>query len=155
MPLRLPEMDPCYFCQLIAGADRWNILEETALTFTMLNGRQYEQGQCLVVPLRHAPTLLDLTTEEEAAVMAAARRAAQALVKAFDPDGVLVYQTNGRGSGQEVPHFHMHVVPRTSTGDWGSGPPHLAEVEKPRAHLDYAVITDAKRRTAEIIRGHF
>ena len=155
MPLRLPEMDPCYFCRIVGGTDdRWNILEETGLTLTMLNGRQYETGQVIVVPVRHAPTLLDLTVEEEAGVMAAARRAARALVKAFDPDGVLLYQTNGVGSGQEVPHFHLHVVPRTSGSDWGSGPPHLAQVEKARAQLDYTAVTEAKRRTAEIIRSH-
>jgi histidine triad (HIT) family protein len=149
-------MDPCYFCQIAGGADdRWNVIDETELTLTMLNGRQFETGQLIVVPRRHAPTLLDLTVEEEAGIMAAAKRAARALVKAFDPDGVLLYQTNGVGSGQEVPHFHLHVVPRTAGSDWGPGPPHLAGIDAPRAHLDHTVVTDTKRRTAQIIRGHF
>jgi histidine triad (HIT) family protein len=123
MPIRLPDMDPCYFCDIIGGStERWNVVEETALTLTMLNGRQFEVGQCIVVPVRHAPTLLDLRVEEEAAVMAAARRAARALINAFDPDGVLLYQNNGVGSGQEVPHFHLHVVPRRPGSDLGFRP---------------------------------
>ena len=32
------------------------------------------------------------------------------LVDAFQPDGVLLYQNNGSGSGQEVPHFHLHIL---------------------------------------------
>lgn len=148
-------MEPCYFCQIVGGGEGWNVVERTDLTITMLNGRQFEVGQCIVVPTRHAPTLLDLTSEEAAAVMAAARRATAALVKAFDPDGIMLYQNNGVGSGQEVPHFHLHVVPRRPGSDWGFGPPQLARVERPEAHLDYAFVTDEKRQTAAIIRRHY
>ena len=146
-------MNPCYFCQIVDGsAEGWNVLEQTSLTLTLLNGRQFEIGQCLVTTARHAPTLLDLRAEEAAAVMTAAKRLTQVLVAAFDPDGVLLYQNNGVGSGQEVPHFHLHVVPRRQGSDWGFGPPHLARLERGAAHLDYRVVTDAKRATAETIR---
>jgi diadenosine tetraphosphate (Ap4A) HIT family hydrolase len=156
MPIRLPVMEPCYFCQIVNGAaEPWNVLEQTSLSLTLLNGRQFEVGQCIVIPARHAPTLLDLRPDEDAAVMAAARRLARALVAAFDPDGVLLYQNNGVGSGQEVPHFHLHVVPRRAGSDWGLGPPHLARLERPAARLDHQVVTDAKRQTAEIIRRSY
>jgi diadenosine tetraphosphate (Ap4A) HIT family hydrolase len=149
-------MDRCYFCDIIGGRDdRWNVLEETALTLTLLNGRQYETGQCIVVPVRHAPTLLDLQVEEEAAVMAAARRAARVLVEAFDPDGVLLYQTNGIASGQEVPHFHLHVVPRRSVSGWGAGPPQLADLVTHAPHLDHTAVTREKLRTAALIRAFY
>jgi histidine triad (HIT) family protein len=153
MPIRLPDMDPCYFCQIVDGTtERWNVLEQTALTLTVLNGRQFEIGQCMVLPVRHAPTLLELTSDEDAAIMAAARRVARAMIAAFDPDGILLYQNNGVGSAQEVPHFHLHVVPRRPGSDWGLGPPHLARLQRRPAHLDHTVVDDDKRRTAEIIR---
>jgi hypothetical protein len=44
---------------------------------------------------------------------------AQALVKAFRPLGILTFQNNGVFSGQETPHFHLHVVPRQEGSDWG------------------------------------
>src|SRR5262245_23565815 len=112
-------MDPCYLCGLVADATSWNIVERSDLTITVLNGRQFESGQRMVVPLRHGPTLLDLTDAEQAAVMAAAKRLTRVFVMAYAPDGVLLYQNNGVGSGQEVPHFHLHVVPRRSDSDWG------------------------------------
>lgn len=153
MPLRLPDLHPCPFCAVRDGdTARWSLVERTDLTMTLLNGRQYEVGQCMVMPLRHAPTLLDLTAAEDAAIMAAARRLADALLRAFDPDGVLLYQNNGVGSAQEVPHFHLHVVPRREGSDWGLGPPHIARLERRPAHLDHGVTTDEKRRTAETIR---
>ena len=155
MPIVLPAMDPCYFCELAGGrGERWQLIERTPLTMTILNGRQYEVGQSMIVPVRHAPTLLDLTAEEDAAIMAASRRLAHAMAAAFDPDGLLVYQNNGVGSGQEVPHFHLHVVPRRAGSDWGFGPPHLARVERRPPHLDHAVTTAAKQQAAEILRRH-
>lgn len=153
MPIRLPEMDPCYFCQIVGGAiHRWGIIEQAPLTLTIVNGRQFEIGQCIVIPRRHAPTLLDLTREEAEAVIAAARRVAQTIVTAFDPDGLLLYQSNGLGSGQEVPHFHLHVVPRRANSEWGAGPPHLADVERRASHLDHTLVTDEKLRTADVLR---
>jgi diadenosine tetraphosphate (Ap4A) HIT family hydrolase len=69
---------------------------------------------------------------------------------------VLLYQNNGVGSGQEVPHFHLHVVPRTPGSDWGLGPPHIARFDgAPPIHLDHTVITDGKVRTVETLRTYF
>lgn len=157
-PLPLPEMNPCYFCEIVEGnRERWNVIEDTELTLTVLNGRQFEVGQCVVLPVRHAPTLLGLTEQEGAAVMAAAKRLTRVMVKAFAPDGVLLYQNNGVGSGQEVPHFHLHVVPRRADSDWGLGPPHIARLERGRrpAHLDQAIVTDTKRQVVAHLRRHY
>ena len=152
----LPKMDPCYFCEIIEGrTERWNVIEQTELTVTMLNSRQFEVGQCVIVPVRHAPTLLDLHEREGAAVMAAAKRLTEVMVKAFAPIGVLLYQNNGVGSGQEVPHFHLHVVPRRAQSDWGLGPPHIGRLDKGPARLDESIVTDEKCRTVEDIRRYY
>ena len=156
--LPLPRVDTCYFCDIIAGrSDAWNVVERNELTVTMLNGRQFAIGQCMVVPIRHAPTLLDLTGEEGAAVMAAAQRLMRVLIGELAPDGVLLYQNNGVGSLQEVPHYHLHVVPHVPGSEWGSGPPHLAAVQSGRRppHLDHAIVTDAKRETVGRLRNRF
>jgi histidine triad (HIT) family protein len=150
-------MHPCFLCEVTAQPGGWNVIDRTDLTMTILNSRQYENGQCMVFPLRHAATVLDLTQEEGAAVMWAAKRLAEVLVAEYAPDGVLLYQNNGTGSGQEVPHFHMHVVPRTPSSDWGFGPPHVAQLESRHRpeHLDHSVVTERKIQTAGILRNRF
>ena len=155
MHFPMPEGDPCFFCEITNGnTHQWQIVGEDDLTMTLLNGRQFEKGQCVVIPRRHAPTLLDLETLEEAAIMAAAKRLAQALVDTYAPDGVLLYQNNGVGSGQEVPHYHLHVVARQPKSDWGLGPPHLERLEREGRlrHQDHLVVTDEKLQTAAEIR---
>jgi histidine triad (HIT) family protein len=160
MNFAMPVMDPCYFCELAQRrVDTWNLLIEDPLTMTVLNGRQYECGQSLVFPKRHAPTLLDLTAQEAAAVMLAARQVGAAITRAFAPQALLLYQNNGILSGQEVPHFHLHVVPRSAGSDWTTGPAPLARAQASQraAHLDHAVITEEKvaraRRLAMALQG--
>ena len=152
MPLTLPEMDPCYFCECArAGPAGWNFIARDEHVLILLNGRQYETGQCIVAPVRHAPTLLELSDEDGAAVMRAARRVATAMVELFSPDGVLLYQNNGVAIGQEVPHFHLHVVPRRVVSAWEGGPPHLAAVMsgEREAYRDYAKVTAEKLAAVE------
>jgi histidine triad (HIT) family protein len=155
MTFPMPVMEPCYFCELARVSDSWNLIVQDPLTMTVLNGRQFEAGQSIVFPKRHAPTLLDLTAQEAAAVMLAAKRIGAAITSAFSPEALLLYQNNGVLAGQEVPHFHLHVVPRTAGSDWGLGPPHLARLQPAGrgAHLDHAVVTEDKvQRTSLLAR---
>lgn len=155
MHFPMPPGDPCYFCEIVTGvALQWQIIEESDLTMTLLNGRQFEIGQCVVIPRRHAPTLFDLDVDEELAVISAAKRVARAFVDAYSPNGILLYQNNGVGSGQEVPHFHVHVVPRQPDSDWGFGPPHLERLEKEKRlrRDEHLIETDEKRQTIEELR---
>src|ERR1051325_8283835 len=104
MNFAMPVMDPCPFCEISRGNDAWNLLIQDPLTMTLMNGRQYETGQCIVMTRRHAPTLLDLTAHEAAAVMLAAQRIGAVITRTFEPEALLLYQNNGVLSGQEVPH---------------------------------------------------
>ena len=123
--IQLPVRDPCDLC-VAARDEPWKIIDESAHTLTVINPWQFEIGQCCVITRRHVATLLDLSDEECSAIMASARRVAEALVKTYQPLGILTFQNNGVYSGQETPHFHFHVVPRQPGSDWGIGPPQLA-----------------------------
>ena len=124
--IELPRQDPCQICEGLAGRDeKWAVIAESEYTLTVINPSQFETGQCCVVTRRHAGTLLDLSNIEGAAVIEAAQRVALALIETYKPLGILTFQNNGVYSGQEVPHYHFHVVPRQPGSDWGIGPPQL------------------------------
>ena len=148
--------DPCFFCEVMDGRSPKGIVEENDMTLTFVNWAQFEIGQVYVIPRRHAPTLFDLTDEEAVAVMRAVRRTADALLRAYDPDGLNLIQNNGVIAGQEAPHFHMHVVPRRKVGsDWGNGPPHIAVLEgktPTRPERDVIVSLEQEYEIAEHIR---
>ncbi len=167
--IELPEQEPCEFCEGFAGRDpTWAVIDECAHTVTVINPSQYEVGQCCVITRRHVGTLLELDGDEGSAIIRAARRVAIALVSRYQPLGVLTFQNNGVYSGQEVPHYHFHVVPRQRGSDWGIGPPQLAAIDGAGRIRGTAHDTsgDAKRRrrvqvsvdvlqeTAQLIREH-
>jgi len=157
MPIELPAGDPCIFCERIEGRDDWAVIEAADTTITIINPAQFEEGQALVIPRRHAPTILDLTDEEAAALMLAVRRLARALVDTFDPDGLTIYQNNGVASLQAVPHAHVHVVPRRYGSGWGEGPPHLAaltQADQEERFRQDALPLERQRTLAERIAGH-
>ena len=154
-PFELPAMSPCVFCEMLTGRVDKGLVEETAQTLTIVNHRQYEIGQALVIPRRHAPTIFDLTDDEACALMNAVRRVSAAMVKAYSPDGITLYNNNGVASMQEVPHFHMHVVPRRKSSLWGDGPLHIAALERRSADILDKVQIDIEREheIAEEIRA--
>ncbi|WP_428993968.1 HIT family protein [Dyella terrae] len=127
--IELPVRDPCDLCETAGRKERWAIIDEGEHTLTVINPLQFEVGQCCVITRRHVATLLDLSLQECEAIMVSAKRVAQALVKTYQPLGILTFQNNGVFSGQETPHFHFHVVPRQMGSNWGVGPPQLATFE--------------------------
>jgi histidine triad (HIT) family protein len=102
----------CVFCKIIAGQlPAVKVFEdERSLAFMDVNPRS--DGHCLIIPKIHAPTLFDIGEEDLVAVTNTARKVAMAIKTSLVPDGMLVYQLNGRVAMQLVDHFHVHLVPR-------------------------------------------
>lgn len=79
----------------------------------LLNAYPYGSGHLLVLPLRAAPDLADLTAEEAVELWATVTHAVAAVRAAYAPDGVNVGLNLGAAAGAGVPdHLHVHVLPR-------------------------------------------
>lgn len=122
MPLMLPPTEPCSFCDYLAGTRPYTILERNELTAMLVTYEPRGRGHVLVIPVRHRLTVLDLTRDERNASMAGVVRATAAIVGAFDPEGVAVWQNNGIPANQSVPHVHFHVAGTLPGGgtEWGA-----------------------------------
>jgi histidine triad (HIT) family protein len=73
---------------------------------------QVNPGHVLVTVKAHAENLYALSDAQAGAVLPAAGRVARAIRAAFNPEGLSVYQANGKAAGQTVFHYHVHLVPR-------------------------------------------
>lgn len=126
----LPRQEPCFFCEIVRNGGPDDYVEETDAAIARVNPRQFLEGQCIVISRRHAPTVFDLTDSELVQVLRLARRVGRALSTAVKAEGLLIYQNNGAASLQEVPHFHLHLVPQwNSATPQGKFPPHIARSE--------------------------
>jgi diadenosine tetraphosphate (Ap4A) HIT family hydrolase len=121
VPITLANGDLCQCCMLVEQQMPPGTVTEvrrTPLTLTVIVPRQHEAGHLIVFPTRHVPTLMDLTDDEVDALATESRAMAAALARIDNIDGFLIYQNNGTASFQEVPHVHLHVVPRRAGGAW-------------------------------------
>ena len=102
----------CTFCAIIGGKVPAEVVCEDEETLAFMDINPTNPGHTLVTPKRHVPDICELDEETAAAVMKAAVRVARAIKRALQPDGMNLVQSNGRAGGQEIFHFHMHIIPR-------------------------------------------
>lgn len=105
-------MSDCVFCRIVAGQIPSTRVYEDALTVAFMDIGQVNPGHVLVALKAHAENLYALDDAQAAAVQRAAARVARAIRDAFSPQGLSVYQANGKAAGQTVFHYHVHLVPR-------------------------------------------
>jgi histidine triad (HIT) family protein len=84
--------------------------DESCIAFMDLG--QVNPGHVLIAVKKHAANLFELDEAQAAAVGRASVRIAAALKAAFAPEGLSVYQANGKAAGQTVLHYHVHLLPR-------------------------------------------
>ena len=85
-------------------------------------------GHVLVIPKTPARNMLDATPEQLATCMASVKKISQAVMTAFNAEGITVQQFNEAASGQVVFHLHYHILPRHNGVRLR---PHTGEMEKP------------------------
>jgi histidine triad (HIT) family protein len=105
-------MAECAFCEIVSGRAPANVVYEDERTLAFLDIHPANPGHTLVVPKRHVENVYALSDKDGAAVMSATRDVAAAIREALQPDGLNLFQTNGRAAFQSVFHFHMHLIPR-------------------------------------------
>ncbi len=105
--------DPdCIFCKIAAGEIPSNKVYETDNVLVFLDAFPAQEGHCLVIPKEHARDLLDLPEETATEVLPVAKKVMQAMEKILKPHGYSIIQNNREQAGQEVFHYHLHIVPR-------------------------------------------
>lgn len=71
-------------------------------------------GHCLVIHKTPFRNILDGSPKAIASVHQTVQKVAKAAMTAFDADGITIQQFNEDAGGQEVYHYHVHVIPRHS-----------------------------------------
>ena len=105
-------MSDCVFCRIVAGQIPSTRVYEDERVLAFMDIGQVNPGHVLIVVKKHAENLYELDEAQAAAVQQAAVRVARAIRKAFNSEGLSVYQANGKAAGQTVFHYHVHLVPR-------------------------------------------
>ena len=103
----------CLFCAILDGEMPSFKLYADECFYVMLDRFPKCLGHTLILPKRHAPHIFDLTAEEAQGLIPLAQKIASALRQVMGFEGLNLLQNNGAAAGQEIHHFHLHLIPRT------------------------------------------
>ena len=114
-------MNPdCLFCKIAAKTIPAKIVYEDDHVIAFLDIMPCAPGHTMVITKYHAPTLAELPDEEVARLFGAVKKTTATLTAALRPDGMTIGINQGRASGQEVDHLHVHLMPRWRDDGGGS-----------------------------------
>jgi diadenosine tetraphosphate (Ap4A) HIT family hydrolase len=130
-------MNPCIFCEIIAGKARASIVYEDEFCIAFMDLQPINSGHLLVVPRQHSASLADLSEETGGHLFAAAQKLASALRGSnLKCEGINFLLADGEPAGQEVFHIHLHVVPRFRGDGFGFSFSQSYHSKPDRAELD-------------------
>ena len=105
-------MSDSIFAKIIAGEIPCQRVFENEHVLAFLDINPLAVGHTLVVPKRAVPRLADLSPEEAAELARVLPELTRKIAAAVEADGCNVLLNDGRVAGQEVPHVHVHIIPR-------------------------------------------
>ncbi len=108
----------CIFCKIISGEIPVKILKETSNSISFLDAFPLAKGHTLVIPKNHHQKIQDMSSEENNDLFSLVHK----MISKVDAitGATLVAIHNGKEAGQEVPHVHVHLVPRRKDDSAGA-----------------------------------
>lgn len=123
--------DPnCVFCKIIAGKIPARVLMENEMAMALLDAFPLATGHTIVVPKPHYAKVQEMSEHDAMAVFEIMWKVASAVEVGSGVNASTIAIHNGSDAGQEIPHMHIHIVPRRK--DDGAGAIHSMFKIKPK-----------------------
>jgi histidine triad (HIT) family protein len=102
----------CVFCKIIRGELPVYKIYEDDFFIAILDINPAAYGHTLVIPKEHFTDLTSLGEDYARGFLPFTKKVAVAVKDIANAEGFNLVQNNGRAAGQEIFHFHAHIVPR-------------------------------------------
>ena len=105
-------MSDCLFCKIVNKEIPATVVYEDDDVLVFMDIGPIIKGHALVISKKHYDPVTETPDPILSKLHLTAKRVAKAQLNGLGADGVNIMQNNGTASGQEVPHIHVHVIPR-------------------------------------------
>ena len=105
-------MSETIFSKIISGEIPSFKIYENDYVYAFLDISQVSKGHTLLVPKKPSANIFETDEETMKHIGVALPKVANAIKKAFHPDGLNIIQNNGEYADQSVFHIHFHLIPR-------------------------------------------
>jgi histidine triad (HIT) family protein len=110
--------EDCIFCKIVDGEIPSHTVGENDSAYAFLDVNPLARGHTVVIPKEHHEHVGDMPGEVAGELFQLVNELTPAVQAAAGATGSTIGFNNGEDAGQEVPHAHCHIVPRTP-GDGG------------------------------------
>jgi len=118
----------CIFCKIANKEIPSGIIMETKNSIAFLDAFPVSRGHTLVIPKNHYEKVQDMTDIDNNDLFDTVHKVISKVDKLTGSTLLAIH--NGKGSGQEIPHVHVHLIPREP--DDQAGPVHSMFKDGPK-----------------------
>ena len=122
----------CIFCKIAKKEISSKIVTETENSIAFLDVFPLSRGHTLIIPKHHYEKVQDITVDDNTDLFETLRKVVSKVDKITGSTLLAIH--NGKESGQEIPHVHVHLIPR-KPGDL-AGPVHSMFKNRPKLSDD-------------------
>ena len=118
----------CIFCKITKKEIPSKIITETKNSIAFLDTFPLSRGHTLVIPKCHYEKVQDMTDIDSNDLFDVVHKVISKVDKLTGATLLAVH--NGKDSGQEIPHVHVHLIPRELSDQ--AGPVHNMFKDRPK-----------------------
>ncbi|NHJ31232.1 MAG: HIT domain-containing protein [Asgard group archaeon] len=107
------EYSDCIFCKIVKKEEFAAVLYEDDDIMAFMDIKPINEGHSLIITKKHAVLVDELDEILYLKLFPIARKIAMKIKKVFpETKAIMYFIADGEYAGQEVPHVHLHVIPR-------------------------------------------
>ena len=118
----------CIFCKIAKKEISSKIIAETKKSIAFLDAFPLSRGHTLVIPKCHYEKVQDMTDMDSTDLFNTVHKVISKVDKLTGATLLAIH--NGKDSGQEIPHVHVHLIPRQPSDH--AGPVHSMFKDRPK-----------------------
>ena len=103
---------PCAFCEILKGAAEVSMCYDDADVIAFMDIQPVNAGHALVIPKQHHESLEDIPHALAMRLFEVAMELSPVVKSVSGCDGLNIVVNSGASAGQNVFHYHVHVIPR-------------------------------------------
>ena len=116
-------MSDCISCKIAHKEAPASVVYEDDEVIAFLDINPIERGHTLVIPKRHFVDIWDIEPGVLTKMVMVTKQVARKLATTLKAEGINTFSASGKPAGQDIYHFHIHVIPvgrgkRTKFTDW-------------------------------------
>jgi len=103
----------CIFCKIVKKEEFAAVLYEDKDVMAFMDIKPINKGHSLIITKKHAVLCDEIDEELYLKLFPIARKIAIRIKEVFpETKAIMYFIADGEYAGQEVPHVHLHVIPR-------------------------------------------